>query len=94
MLWAIGFLVLVVFLAIPILAIVLDSPALQRFLESRRSGTVDPAALEELRKRVAVLEDEVGDLTQATQTLRDETQFLQRLLESAEEKSARLPPGR
>ena len=94
MLWAIGFLVLVVFLAIPILAIVLDSPALQRFLEARRSGTVDPAALEELRKRVGVLEDEVGDLTQATQTLRDETQFLQRLLESAEEKSARLPPGR
>lgn len=94
MLWAIGFLVLAVFLAIPILAIVLDSPALQRFLEARRSGTVDPAALEELRKRVEVLEDEVGDLTQLTQTLRDETQFLQRLLESAEEKSARLPPGR
>ena len=94
MLWAIGFLVLAVFLAIPILAIVLDSPALQRFLEARRSGTVDPAALEELRKRVGVLEDEVGDLTQATQTLRDEAQFLQRLLESAEEKSARLPPGR
>jgi cell division protein FtsB len=94
MLWAIGFLVLVVFLAIPILAIVLDSPALQRFLEARRGGAVDAAALEELRKRVAVLEDEVGDLTQATQTLRDETQFLQRLLESAEEKSARLPPGR
>jgi hypothetical protein len=94
MLWAIGFLVLVVFLAIPILAIVLDSPALHRFLESRRSGVMDAAALEELRKRVGTLEDEVGDLTQLTQTLRDETQFLQRLLESAEEKSARLPPGR
>jgi hypothetical protein len=93
MLWAIGFLVLVVFLAIPILAIVLDSPALHRFLESRRAGTVDAAALEELRNRLGVLEDEVGDLTQLTQTLKDETQFLQRLLESAEEKAARLPPG-
>jgi hypothetical protein len=93
MLWAIGFLVLVVFLAIPILAIVLDSPALHRFLESRRAGAVDPAALEELRARLGALEDEVGDLTQQTQTLKDETQFLQRLLESVEEKSARLPPG-
>jgi len=92
MLWAIGFLILVVFLAIPILAIVLDSPALHRFLETRRGGVADAGAIEELRKRIAVLEDEVGDLTQVTQTLRDETQFLQRLLESAEEKSARLPP--
>lgn len=94
MLWAIGFLVLVVFLAIPILAIVLDSPAFHRFLESRRAGTVDPAAIEELRTRLGTLEDEVGDLTQLTQTLKDETQFLQRLLESVEEKSSRLPPGR
>lgn len=93
MLWVIGFLVLVVFLAIPILAIVLDSPALNRFVESRRGGQVSASDLDELRKRLGVLEDEVGDLSTSLQTLRDETQFLQRLLESAEEKSTRLPPA-
>jgi uncharacterized protein YoxC len=93
MIWAIGFLVLVVFLAIPILAIVLDSPALNRFVESRRGAQLPAAELEDLRKRLGVLEDEVGDLNASLQTLRDETQFLQRLLESAEEKSARLPPA-
>jgi len=94
MLWVIGFLVLVVFLAIPILAIVLDSPALNRFVESRRGNQISASDLEDLRKRLGVLEDEVGDLSTSLQTLRDETQFLQRLLESAEEKSTRLPPAR
>lgn len=93
MLWVIGFLVLVVFLAIPILAIVLDSPALNRFVESRRGDQISASDLEDLRKRLGVLEDEVGDLSTSLQTLRDETQFLQRLLESAEEKSTRLPPA-
>lgn len=93
MLWAVGFLILAVFLAIPILAIVLDSPVLHRMIEARRGEGGDPTALDDLRKRVGVLEDEVADLAQLTQTLRDEAQFLQRLLESAEEKSARLPPG-
>jgi hypothetical protein len=92
MLWVIGFLVLVVFLAIPILAIVLDSPALNRFVESRRGDQISASDLEDLRKRLGVLEDEVGDLSTSLQTLRDETQFLQRLLESAEEKPTRLPP--
>jgi len=63
-------------------------------VESRRATGVDPTALEDMRKRLGVLEDEVADLTQLTQTLREETQFVQRLLESAEEKAARLPPGK
>ena len=92
MFWVIGFLVLVVFLAIPILAIVLDSPALNRFVESRRGDQISASEMEDLRKRLGVLEDEVGDLSTSLQTLRDETQFLQRLLESVEEKSTRLPP--
>lgn len=91
MIWAVGFLVLVVLLAIPILAIVLDSPLLARLIESRRGGPA-PGELEDLKRRLATLEDEMDDLGQAVSGLKDETQFLQRLLESAEERS-KLPPG-
>jgi cell division protein FtsB len=93
MIWAIGFLILVVFLAIPILAIVLDSPVLHRLIESRRTAALSDGEAADLRQRIGVLEDEVADLHQGVQALRDETQFIQRLLESAEEKSARLPPA-
>lgn len=93
MLWAIGFLIVMVALLIPILAIVLDSPALQRFLEARRGGPPAEGMLPaDLAKRVSLLEDEVDDLGQALRALKDETQFLQRLLESAEERRS-LPPG-
>jgi hypothetical protein len=92
MLWAIGFLILAVFLAIPVLAIVLDSPLVHRLVESRRAGTLDPAEVAELKRRLAVLEDEMGDLGEAVRGLKDENQFLQRLLESVEERS-KLPPA-
>jgi hypothetical protein len=91
MLWAIGFLILAVFLAIPILAIVLDSPLVHRLVESRR-GTLDPGEVAELKRRLAALEDEMDDLGEAVRGLKDENQFLQRLLESVEERS-KLPPA-
>ena len=95
MLWAVGFLILVVFLMIPILAIVLDSPFMQRLVESRRAPGLGAAEVEDLTKRLQVLEDEVDDLGQAVRLLKDETQFLQRLLESAEERGSKksLPPS-
>jgi hypothetical protein len=92
MLWAIGFLILAVFLAIPILAIVLDSPLVHRLVESRRGGTLDAGELADLKHRLAALEDEMDDLGQSVRGLKDETQFLQRLLESLEERS-KLPPA-
>jgi hypothetical protein len=92
MLWAIGFLILAVFLAIPILAIVLDSPLVHRLVESRRPPSLDQGELADLKRRLATLEDEMDDLGQAVRGLKDETQFLQRLLESVEERS-KLPPG-
>jgi hypothetical protein len=92
MLWAIGFLILAVFLAIPILAIVLDSPLVHRLVESRRAGTLDPGEVAELKRRLAALEDEMDDLGEAVRGLKDENQFLQRLLESVEERS-KLPPA-
>ncbi|HXV86976.1 MAG TPA: hypothetical protein VD793_09765 [Gemmatimonadales bacterium] len=80
MIWVIGFLILIVALLIPILAIVMDSPALRGALE-RRLGSPH---LKELSDKVAVLEDEVDDLNRAVELLREETQFMQRLLESGE----------
>lgn len=93
MLWVIGFLIVIVALLIPILAIVLDSPFVHRLAESRRGPALDDGSVQELQKRLDVLEDEVEDLSLAMRQLRDETQFLQRLLESAEENPQhKLPP--
>ena len=93
MLWVIGFLIVIVALLIPILAIVLDSPFVQRLAESRGGHSLDDGTARELEKRLGVLEDEVEDLNLALRQLKDETQFLQRLLESAEENPQhKLPP--
>jgi predicted nucleic acid-binding Zn-ribbon protein len=70
---------------------VLDSPLLSRLIEARRGGA-PPAEVEDLKRRLASLEDEMDDLGQAVRGLKDETQFLQRLIESAEERS-KLPPA-
>ncbi len=83
-------LVLLVALMIPIIGIVIDSPigrALARRLEG--PGQVPPA-LGELAKKVELLEAEVDDLTRAVKGLEEESQFLQRLLESGPRST--LPP--
>jgi hypothetical protein len=92
MFWVIGFLVLLVALLIPILAIVLDAPVLRNVFE-RRFGPAQTPEVEALHRKVTLLEDEVDDLGRAVQTLKEETQFLQRLLEDGEQRSSqRLPP--
>ena len=80
MIWIIGFLILIVALLIPILAIVMDSPALRGAFE-RRLGSPQ---IKELSDKVAVLEDEIDELGRAVQTLREEAQFVQQLLEDGE----------
>lgn len=87
MFWVIGSIVLLVALLIPILAIVLDAPALRNFLE-RRSGAEGPHHLKALADRVSRLEDDLDDLSQSLQALREETQFLQQLLENPEQRPA------
>ncbi len=84
MFWVVGFLVLLVALLIPILAIVLDAPALRHLLERRFGAEGPPHDLKELTGRVTQLEDELEDLGRSVQTLKDETQFLQQLLENPE----------
>jgi cell division protein FtsB len=74
-------LVLLLVLLIPILAVLTDSPlgrALARRLEGR---TAAPQELTDLAKRVDVLEGEVQDLEGGMASLKEENQFLQRLLE-------------
>jgi hypothetical protein len=84
--------ILLVALMIPIFGIVVDSPigrALARRLEGPDSGPVP--GLAELGKKVELLESEVEDLARAVETLREENQFLQRLLEDTPSRPA-LPP--
>ena len=90
MFWVVGFLVLLVALLIPILAIVLDAPALRQVLE-RRYGAGASKEVRELSTKVAALEDELDDLSRAVESLKDETQFLQRLLENPEQRPAPRP---
>jgi hypothetical protein len=86
-------LVLLVVLVIPIFAVLTDSPlgrALARRLEGR---TATPQELTDLAKRVDVLEGEVQELEGTVTNLKEENQFLQRLLEEGGGRPP-LPPQR
>jgi hypothetical protein len=87
-------LILLVALLIPIMGIIVDSPigrALARRLEGPREV---PPGLEDLAKKVDLLEAEVDDLTRSVQSLQDENAFLQRLLtESAPRSTLPRPPA-
>jgi hypothetical protein len=84
--------ILLVALMIPIFGIVVDSPigrAIARRLEGPEA-VVAPNMVE-LAKKVDLLEAEVDDLNRAVDTLREENQFFQRLLEETPNRPA-LPP--
>lgn len=76
---------LLVALCIPLVAILLDSPvgrALGSRLERRPNPPpADPERLEELERRLHLLEGDVEILQHTVTQLREESQFLQRLLE-------------
>jgi uncharacterized SAM-binding protein YcdF (DUF218 family) len=85
-------LILLVALMIPIFGIVVDSPigrAIARRLEGPELAV--PPNLAELAKKVELLEGEVDDLNRAVESLREENQFLQRLLEESPTRPT-LPP--
>lgn len=90
MLWPIIFILV---LLIPILSIVLDSQvgqALAARLERKGLGAPDDASVE----RVAFLEGEVERLGRDVEQLKEESQFLHRLLtERPGEPEALPPPG-
>jgi hypothetical protein len=88
-------LLLLVALLIPIMGIIVDSP-IGRALARRLEGGVRevPPALEDLAKKVDLLEAEVDDLTRSVQALQDENAFLQRLLtESSSRPPLPRPPA-
>src|SRR6266540_5225889 len=74
--------VLVIALMIPITAILLDSP-LGRSIARRLEGQRDEAGADvrELQRRVEVLETDLEDVTRSLTGMREEIQFVQRLLE-------------
>jgi hypothetical protein len=83
-LWGILLLIVLVALAIPILAIVLESPVVRRLVRrlSERSGG-GSGGVAHLAHRIESLETDVQDLTQSVEALREETEFVRRLLDSA-----------
>jgi hypothetical protein len=79
--------ILLVALMIPIAAILVDSPlgrSIARRLEGRASG--NEGDVQALERRMAVLESELEDLTRSVGGMRDELQFMQRLLEDPNRK--------
>ncbi len=92
MLWGFLLLIVLVALAIPILAIVLESPVVRRL--SERYGGESGRGNAEMTKRIDTLETDVQDLTQSLEAMREETEFVRRLLDDADNPPASrtLPP--
>jgi len=81
--------ILLVALMIPIAAILADSPlgrSIARRLEGRAEAGDGSVPL--LERRIAVLETELDDLSRSVVGLRDELQFMQRLLEDPKKKQS------
>ena len=76
--WVLGFFILLIVAMVPILSIVLDSPAVRRVLEARQ----DTSKFDALSTRVQTLEDEIDALARGVEGLREENKFLQRMLEN------------
>ena len=88
--------ILIVALLIPVAAILVDSPlgkSFARRMEEGRGGGgggggdgQGPPELRDMKRKVEVLETEVEDLNRSVAGMREELQFLQRLLEDPRRK--------
>lgn len=80
--------ILIVALLIPVAAILVDSPlgrSVARRLEGG-AGAGPAPELRDLQRKVEILETEIEDLTRSLTGMRDELQFVQRLLEDPHKK--------
>lgn len=82
MVWALGSLIFVLVLMIPILAIVLDSQLGQALANRIARGT--PADAQGLLERVQALESEVRFLNESLESVREDTEFVRSLIEGPE----------
>ena len=81
--------ILIVALMIPVAAILVDSPlgrSVARRLEGPGTGGGAAPELRDLQRKVDALETEVEDLNRTLAGMRDELQFVQRLLEDPHKK--------
>jgi uncharacterized protein YlxW (UPF0749 family) len=79
--------ILIVALLIPVAAILVDSPlgkSVARRMENRNDGPAPE--LRDMQRKVEVLETEVEDLNRTIAGMREELQFVQRLLEDPRRK--------
>jgi hypothetical protein len=79
--------ILIVALLIPVAAILVDSPlgkSVARRMEGRTDGP--PPELRDVQRKVELLETELEDLTRSVAGMREELQFMQRLLEDPRRK--------
>lgn len=79
--------ILIVALLIPVVAILVDSP-LGKSVARRMEGRVEgmPPELRDVQRKVELLESEVEELNRSITGMRDELQFVQRLLEDPRRK--------
>jgi uncharacterized protein involved in cysteine biosynthesis len=81
--------ILIVALMIPVVAILVDSPlgrSIARRLEGHGNGATPAPELRELQRKVDLLETEIEELNRSVTGMRDELQFVQRLLEDPHKK--------
>ena len=83
--------ILIVALLIPVAAILVDSPLGKSFARRMDEGRGDGpggsvSELREMKRKVELLETEVEDLNRTIAGMKDEVQFMQRLLEDPHRK--------
>lgn len=85
-------LIILVALMIPVVGILVDSPIGRAFARRLEGPGDTPPAIGDLVRRVEALEGEVEEMSRSVDQLREENQFLQRLLEDQPASRPNLPP--
>jgi hypothetical protein len=85
-------LILLVALLIPIIGIVIDSPIGRAIARRVEGPDAVPPDMQDLGKKVELLELEVDDLNRSVDQLKEENAFIQRLLEDPSARRTLPPP--
>jgi hypothetical protein len=81
--------ILIVALLIPVAAILVDSPlgkSVARRMDGRMDGGGSTPGLRDVQRKVELMETEIEDLNRSVSGMREELQFMQRLLEDPRRK--------